>query len=81
MKEDVANVAEGSTLEKEIEEGKANAMEVDQTQTPARAIEEPAASNGGEARESTAPAEVAAQVADSAKELDGTPANGTPAPA
>lgn len=72
--------AEGSKVEKEIEEGKASAMEVEKTKPSAPAIEEPAAPNGG-TRESTAPAEVAAQVADSAKKLDGTPAGGTPVPA
>lgn len=82
MKEDVGNVTEGSKVEKEIEEGKTNAMEVEQTHPPPPAIGAPAASasNGSEARESTAPAEVAAQVADTAKKLDSTPAGGTPVP-
>lgn len=70
MKEDVGNVTEGSKVEKEIEAGKVNAMEVDQTNPPHPAVEETAASNGAEARESTPPAEVAAQVADTAKKLD-----------
>ena len=65
--------AEGSKLEKEIEEGKTNAMDVEKNEPSAPTNEEPVASNGGEA-----PAEVAAQVADSAKTLDGTPAGGTP---
>jgi len=79
MKEDAGKATEGSKVEKEIEEGKTNAMEVEQTNHPPPAVEEPAASNGAEARESTAPAEVAAQVADTAKKLDGTPAGGSPA--
>lgn len=78
MKEDASNVTEGSKVEQDIEAGKTNAMEVDQTNPPDPAVEEPAASNGAEARES--PAEVAAQVADTAKKLDGTPADGTPVP-
>ena len=56
-------------------------MEIEKTELSAASVEEPVASNGAEARESTAPAEVAAQVADSAKQLDGTLGGGTPAPA
>lgn len=55
------------------------AKEVEKGKSPLPAMEEPTPSNGAEGRESTAPAEVAAQVADSAKKLDGTPAGGTPA--
>lgn len=77
--ESVSTVVEGSKVEKEVEDGKTSAHEVEQAQPPAPAVEEPAFSNGEGARESTAPAEVAAQVADSAKKLDGTPAGGTPA--
>ena len=77
--EDVSASVEGSKVEKEVEDGKTSAQEVEQAQPSAPAVEEPASSNGAGARESTAPAEVAAQVADSAKKLDGTPAGGTPA--
>lgn len=79
LKEDMGNVTEDSKVEEEIEAGKVNAMEVDQKDPPHPAVEEPAVSNKAEARESTAPAEVAAQVADTAKKLDATPVDGTPA--
>ena len=59
--EDVGNVAEGSKVEKEIEEGKADAQEV----------EVPAASNGeAEQKEAQQKADVAADVADTAEKLD-----------
>lgn len=74
LKEDMGSVTEDSE-----KAGKVNAMEVDQKDPPHPAVEEPAAPNKAEARESTAPAEVAAQVADTAKKLDATPVDGTPA--
>ena len=59
--EDAGNVAEGSKVEKEIEEGKTDAQEA----------EVPAASNGeSEQKEDQQKANVAADVADSAEKLD-----------
>lgn len=59
--EDVGNLAEGSKVEKEIEGGKADAMDV----------EVPAASNGeAEQKEDQQKADVAADVADTAEKLD-----------
>lgn len=59
--EDVGNLAEGSKVEKEIEDGKADAIDV----------EVPAASNGeAEQKEDQQKADVAADVADTAEKLD-----------
>lgn len=60
--EDVGNIAEGSKVEKEVEEGKTSAPEAEQ----------PAAANGvADHTEDAIKADVAADVADSAEKLDG----------
>ena len=62
VSEDVGNLAEGSAVEKEIEEGQMDAQEA----------EKPAAANGESSKkEDEATAQVAADVADSAQILDG----------
>ena len=69
---DVGDMPESSKVEQEIEEGKTSAQEAETS--PATELEKPAVSNGGETIEDgKAQAEVAAQVADSAEKLDGTP--------
>ena len=67
---------ESSKIEQEIEDGKTSAQETENA--PAAELVKPAdqsiISNGGEKIEDgKAQAEVAAQVADSAEKLDGTP--------
>lgn len=71
---DIGGMPESSKVEQEIEEGKTNAQEAETV--PAAELEKPKStlSNGGEKIEDgKAQAEVAAQVADSAEKLDGTP--------
>lgn len=69
---DVGDKPEGSKVEQEIEEGKTSAQEPEDD--PSAEAPQPTVSNGGaDAKEDIAQAEVAAQVADSAEKLDGTP--------
>ena len=70
---DIGDKPETSKVEQEIEDGKTSAQDVEEA--PAAEGEKPAeesivSNGGGDAKEQ---AEVAAQVADSAEKLDGTP--------
>ena len=73
---DVGDMPESSKVEQEIEEGKKSAQEAENA--PAAELEKPADQSGvfnggGKIEDGKAQAEVAAQVADTAEKLDGTP--------
>ena len=71
---DVTDKPESSKVEQEIEAGKTSAQEVETAPAEAEQSSEAPVANGGESTmEDKAHAETAAQVADSAQKLDGTP--------
>lgn len=71
---EIGDKPQGSKVEQEIEEGKTSVQEAEDDPSAEASAEQPSVSNGGaDAKEDIAQAEVAAQVADSAEKLDGTP--------